>query len=162
MSAETAAPQTADEKEAFHRAAEAKIKPFKYETPADTGRPKDVTSLLRGSLLKVTVQTVRDGGENNLHYHTKSETAWMVLSGRVRFYGVGDALLGEFGPHEGIFLPGGARYWFEKTGPDDLELLQMVGIDRTGDGKAARINVDAHKDWMSDSAYLQVYEETPA
>lgn len=161
MSAETATKQSAEEKEAFHRAAEAKIKTFNYAKPVDSGRPKDVSSLIRGSLLKVTVQTVRDGGENNLHYHTKSETAWMVLHGRVRFYGVGDALLGEFGQNEGIFLPGGARYWFEKTGDEDLEMLQMVGIDAHGNAKAERINVDAHKDWMDDK-YLQVYEPEPA
>lgn len=145
------APAGAD-KEAMHREAEARVKNFKYEKPAPSGRPKDVVSLTRGSMLKVHVQVVHDGGENNLHYHTNSETAWMVLRGRVRFYGVGDEVLGEYGPHEGIFIPGGARYWFEKVGDEDLELLQMVGIA----GAAQRVNVDAHKDWMHEK-YLQVY-----
>ena len=104
-------------------------------------------------MLKVHVQVVREGGENNLHYHTNSETAWMVLRGKARFYGVGDALLAELGPQEGIFLPGGARYWFEKVGSEDLEILQMVGFSR---GDAERINVDSHKDWMTDP-YLKVY-----
>jgi mannose-6-phosphate isomerase-like protein (cupin superfamily) len=54
----------------------------------------------------------------------------MVLRGRARFYGVDDVLLAELGPNEGIFIPGGARYWFEKTGDEDLEILQMVGLDR--------------------------------
>jgi mannose-6-phosphate isomerase-like protein (cupin superfamily) len=149
---DTKAPADAD-KEAMHREAETRVKNFKYKKPGTSERPKDVVSLIRGSMLKVHVQVVRDGGENNLHYHTNSETAWMVLRGRVRFYGVGDELIGEYGQNEGIFIPGGARYWFEKVGDEDLELLQMVGLA----GSAQRINVDAHKDWMHES-HLQVYK----
>jgi mannose-6-phosphate isomerase-like protein (cupin superfamily) len=145
-------PAEAD-KETMHREAEARVKNFKYEKPGSSGRPKDVVSLIRGGMLKVHVQVVRDGGENNLHYHTNSETAWMVLRGRVRFYGVGDELIGEYAQNEGIYIPGGARYWFEKVGDEDLELLQMVGMA----GPAQRINVDAHKDWMHES-HLQVYK----
>lgn len=144
-----------EEKEALHREAEARVKTFRYEKPAPSGKPKDVVELVRSGLFKAIVQVVREGGENNLHYHTNSETGWMVLRGRVRFYGVDDVVLAELGPHEGIFIPGGARYWFEKVGPDDLEILQMVGLDRAG---AKRINVEAHKDWMTEQQ-LQVYEQ---
>lgn len=159
MTATNAAKQSAEEKEAFHRAAEARIKTFKNETPPDTGKPKDVVPLVRSGMLTVLVQTVRNGGENNLHYHVNSETAWMVLSGQARFYGVDDVLLADLGPSEGIFLPGGSRYWFEKVGSEDLQLLQMVGVDARA-GKDTRINVEAHKDWMTDSI-LQIYEEQP-
>jgi mannose-6-phosphate isomerase-like protein (cupin superfamily) len=148
--------KTADE--AFHREAEARVATFRYDRPAPSERPKDVVNLVRSGLLKVHVQIVREGGENNLHYHTHSETAWMVLRGQARFYGVGDALLAELGPQEGIFLPGGARYWFEKVGTEDLEILQMVGLGRDG---AQRINVDGHKDWMTDP-YLTVYRSEDA
>lgn len=149
--------QTIEEKEAFHRAAEARIATFKYEKPASSGKPKDFAPLVRSGLLRVAVQSVHEGGENNLHYHTKSEAAWMVLKGRVRFYGVDDKLLAELGPHEGIFIPGGARYWFEKVGDEDLEILQMVGVENDG---YQRINVSATKDWMADQPNLQVFEES--
>jgi len=146
---------TAEEREAFHRSAEQRMQPFHYEKP-NTDRVKSIVTLVKGELVRLHVQVVKDGGENNLHYHTGSETAWMVLKGRVRFYGVGDEVIGEFGPHEGILIPSGARYWFEKVGDEDLELLQMVGYDRRDGARAERINVETHKEWMTDPE-LQVY-----
>jgi mannose-6-phosphate isomerase-like protein (cupin superfamily) len=151
--------QANGDKEAMHRAAEARVKTFKYEKPDNSGRPKDIAPLVNSGILKLGVQIVHDGGENNLHYHTtNSETGWMVLGGRVRFYGVDDVVLAELGPHEGIFLPGGSRYWFEKVGSDDLEILQMVGI--SGGVTAERINVESHKAWMDGDQRLTKYQET--
>lgn len=154
-----------EEREAFHREAEARIQTFSYARPPDTPRPKQIESLCRGEHFRLHVQVVKDGGENNLHYHTNSESAWMVLKGRARFYGVGDALLGEFGPNEGIFLPGGSRYWFEKVGEEVLEILQMVSGDTAASRKgqkAERVNVDAHKAWMNKDAHLTVYADSDA
>jgi mannose-6-phosphate isomerase-like protein (cupin superfamily) len=159
MDAATLARLSSDEKEAFHRDAESHMKTFAYTTPVMT-RPKDIVPLVKTELHKVAVQVVHEGGENNLHYHLNSDTTWFVLKGNVRFYGPGDVVIAELGPHQGITIPGGARYWFETSGTDDLEILQMVAYDRAA-GKAARINVEAHKDWMKDSE-LRVYETTPA
>ena len=147
---------TPDEKEAFHQEAESRITTFSYAKPARTGKPKDISWLVQSGMIKCLMQVVRDGGENNLHYHTNSETIWMVMRGRVRFYGNGDKVLGEFGPEEGILMPGGARYWFEKVGDGDLELLQVIGS--APNLPEERINVDRHKDWMNDDKFLQVYE----
>jgi mannose-6-phosphate isomerase-like protein (cupin superfamily) len=149
-----------EEKEAFHREAESRIRVFKYEQPPNSGKPKDVAWLSKSPLLNLIVQVVHDGGENNLHYHTNSETVWMVMRGRTRFYGPNDVVLGEIGEKEAIYMPGGARYWFEKVGAEDLELLQIMAVDRAGE--AERINVDAHKNWMNDDKFLQVYEEAGA
>lgn len=160
MSATQPAKMTPEEKEALHREAESRVTTFSYKKPPQSGRPKDVAWLSKSPLIRVNVQVVREGGENNLHYHSGSDTTWMVLRGRCRFYGPGDVLIADVGPDEGILLPGGARYWFEKAGPEDLEILQMVGYDRSA-GDAKRINVDAHKDWM-DGANLLVYEDTAA
>jgi mannose-6-phosphate isomerase-like protein (cupin superfamily) len=146
---------TPEEKEAFHREAETRIQPLAYAAP-DSGKPKDVLMLGKTGRMRTLVQIVKSGGENNLHYHTNSDTTWMVLKGRVRFYGLGDTLIGEYGVGEGILMPGGARYWFEKAGDDDLELLQVVAAE-TG-AKAERINVEAHKDWMKSEPLLTVYE----
>ena len=63
---------------------------------------KGFIALCRTDIMKGVVQVVKkNGGENNLHYHTGMDTFWMVLKGRVRFYGPDDVVIGEFGPHEG-------------------------------------------------------------
>lgn len=143
-------------REAYHRASEARIKTFRYETPAPSDRPKQVVRLARSDFLKIGVQVVKEGGENNLHFHVHSDTTWMVLKGRARFYGPDNAPLGEFGLHEGILLPGGARYWFEKVGDETLEILQMVGLE--SGTVEQRVNIEAHKDWMT-SERLKVYSD---
>jgi mannose-6-phosphate isomerase-like protein (cupin superfamily) len=147
---------TPEQKEAFHREAEARVQPLRYSPPA-SDRPKEVIMLGRAGHLRTLVQVVREGGENNLHYHTNSDTTWLVLKGRARFYGVGDKLIGEYGPHEGVLMPGGARYWFEKAGDETLELLQVVGVTPDG-GKSERVNLDPHKAWMDDNERLTTYE----
>ena len=152
---------TAEQKESFHKEAEAKVQVLKYASPYPANpRPKDVVRLGNTGLMTSLVQIVREGGENNLHYHTNSDTTWLVLRGRARFYGPGDVLLGEFGEREGILMPGGARYWFEKAGEGDLEILQIVA--KVPDAKSERINVDSHKDWMQSNDFLTVYETSNA
>lgn len=146
-----------DEQEAYHTAAEAKISTYKYEKPADTGRPKQLTFLARTDLLSVAVQTVKDGGENNLHYHSNGDQCYFVLKGRVRFHGPNDTVLGEFGEHEGIVIPAGCRYWFEKVGDEDLQVLQSFGKDKAMP-EMARINLEPHKAWMKED-HLTQYSE---
>jgi len=99
---------------------------FKYEKP-DVTSTKASIKLSQSDILKAAVQVVRPGGENNLHSHAVSDTCWMVLKGRARFYGDGDEVLGEFSQYEGIMTPRGTRYWFESADEnEDLELLQMA------------------------------------
>src|SRR5208282_5857917 len=100
--------------------------------------------LLKDPEFFAAVQIVKDGGENNLHAHTNSNQMYFVLAGHVRFHGPGDTVIGDYGPNEGVFIPGGARYWFEKTGAEDLQLLQVVSIA----GKSERIDCDPQKGWM--------------
>jgi mannose-6-phosphate isomerase-like protein (cupin superfamily) len=119
---------TGDQLEALHLAAEAKITTFKYSKPDGVQAGKGFVSLSRTDILKGVVQIVKkDGGENNLHYHKRMDTFWMVLKGRAKFYGPEDSVIGEFGPYEGTVTPRFSRYWFENTGEGDLELLQVVG-----------------------------------
>lgn len=109
--------------------AETKICTFSYRKPSEGVRTKHLVRLGRGGQVRGIVQVVKkDGGENNLHYHTSSDSLWFVLKGRVRFYGVGDKVLGEFGEHEGIITPAYSRYWFENVGEEDLELLQCGAL----------------------------------
>jgi len=144
-------------KEAIHLAAEARVKTFSYKAPTALERVKEIVHLTQTPHVRVNVQVVKEGGENNLHYHTNSDGVWIVLRGRAKFYGPGDALIGDLGEHEGITLPGGSRYWFEKTSTEELEILQIVAVhDATK--KTARINLDQHKEWMTDG-FLQKYAD---
>jgi mannose-6-phosphate isomerase-like protein (cupin superfamily) len=103
---------------------------FKYTTP-QTEKPKTIVRLCRSDLLYSSVQVLKEGGENNMHAHNAQNGFWLVLSGRVRFYVVGDKVLAELGPHEGIHIPRGFYYWFESCSPELLELLQVEAIDLT-------------------------------
>jgi mannose-6-phosphate isomerase-like protein (cupin superfamily) len=81
----------------------------------------------------------------------------MVLKGAAKFYGPGDVVIGDLKEMDGIVLPGGARYWFETTGDVPLEILHITAVENAKT-KDQRINVDKHKDWMTESN-LQVYDD---
>jgi mannose-6-phosphate isomerase-like protein (cupin superfamily) len=109
-----------------HLAAEKTVKSYSYKKPTGVDTAKGRVNLGKSDIVRGVVQIVKkNGGENNLHYHTGTASFWMVLKGRVRFYGSGDELIGEFGPHEGTMTPRYARYWFENVGDEDLEILQV-------------------------------------
>jgi hypothetical protein len=55
---------------------------------------------------------------------------YMVLKGRIRFYGPEDKVLGEYGELEGILLPENSRYWFESVGDEEAYLLQIAGYPK--------------------------------
>ena len=116
---------------------------FSYAKPESQQTAKAIVSLCQTDIVRGAVQVVREGGDNNLHSHTGMDGFWMVLQGRVRFYGPGDEVLGEFGRHEGIVMPRNAQYWFESCGDEDLELLQVVAFDR--DVKNERVDVNVRK-----------------
>ena len=124
-------------------AAETKYATFRYKKPDDLPGGKAIVHLAKSDIIRGRVQIVREGGENNLHSHKGMDGFWMVLKGRVRFYGPGDAVIGEFGPHEGILLPRGAQYWFEKIGEGDLEILQMAAFEKSV--KVERVDYEPQK-----------------
>jgi mannose-6-phosphate isomerase-like protein (cupin superfamily) len=128
-----------------HLAAEAEPVTFAYAKPDGVNSAKGYVSLGRRDIVRGAVQVVKkDGGENNLHYHSTSASFWMVLKGRVRFYGPGDVLIGEFGPHEGTITPRFSRYWFENAGDEDLEILQVSAFSE-GAGSSGRTDVSAQR-----------------
>jgi mannose-6-phosphate isomerase-like protein (cupin superfamily) len=77
-----------------------------------------------------TVQVLAKGQGNRSHQHPDQHGYWLVLSGRVRFYGADDALLDELGEHEGIFVPSRTRYWFENVRDEPAELLRVSVVVR--------------------------------
>ena len=110
---------------------------FRYEKPDQDPAGKVSVRLCRSDILSLGVQVVmKEGGETNLHSHTGQDEAWIVLSGRVKFYDK-DKLVGDLGKYEGIFIPKGAPYWFEAS-EEPLEIIRVSAKDK--DIKDERVN----------------------
>src|SRR5262245_13340501 len=97
---------------------------FKHE-PDHSDRRKHVQILCRSDRLFGAIQTIRQGGENNLHSHPNLDGLWFVLEGGARFYTTGDELVADLRTGEGVFVPRGYPYWFESVGDDALRLLHI-------------------------------------
>lgn len=129
-------------------------KTFKYDKPEVKSSGKVIVRLCQTDIIRGAVQVVKQGdGDNNLHSHTGMDGFWMVLKGRVRWYGPDDEILGEFGTHEGIVMPRNQQYWFQAIGDEDLEILQVVAFDR--DVKNARVDVTDQKFDVGSAGYFQ-------
>jgi mannose-6-phosphate isomerase-like protein (cupin superfamily) len=122
-------------------------KVFKYQTPQFDGVKKTL-QVCNSDLMKVQVQVVKDGGENNLHSHTGDDAFWYVMSGAVKFYGEGDEVIGEFNKGEGILIPRGFKYWFESSSSEPLEILRVTAKDQKVENQ--RVDHSAKKQWMVD------------
>jgi mannose-6-phosphate isomerase-like protein (cupin superfamily) len=110
---------------------------FHIEKPEMT-RGRHVRVLARTESMYCNVQWVRQGGENKLHSHPNLDGLWFVVSGRARFYKGREELLAELGPGEGVLIPHDYKYWFESTGDEDLQLLQVESFLHVGE-KVQRI-----------------------
>ncbi len=139
-----------------HDAAEAAVQTFRFKAPDAYDRRKAIVKLVSNERGQTAVHCLGQGGENNLHFHAGVDITWMVLKGRARFYGPGnDDVRGEFGPHEGLLIPSGAKYWFESCGTDDLELLQ-IKFFHNGRGKDKRIDAAARNwDMMEGASHFE-------
>jgi mannose-6-phosphate isomerase-like protein (cupin superfamily) len=118
---------------------------FRHKTPEFEG-VKKTWQVCNSDLMKVQVQVVKSGGENNLHTHTGEDAFWYVISGAVRFYGEGDQAIGEYRKGEGILVPRGFKYWFESASSEPLEILRVTAKDQSIDNK--RVDLAPQKDWM--------------
>jgi len=124
---------------------EKEAKLFKYQRLEFEAVKKSML-MCNSDLMRVHVQVVKHGGENNLHTHTGEDAFWLVLSGAVKFYGEGDKLIGELKQHEGILIPRGFSYWFESAGDEPLEILRVAARDPSRENK--RVNLSALKQWQ--------------
>jgi len=120
-------------------------KEFRHQTPEFEG-VKKTWQICNSDLMKVQVQVVKSGGENNLHTHTGEDAFWYVISGAVKFYGEGDKVIGEYQKGEGILVPRGFKYWFESASNEQLEILRVTAKDQSVDNK--RVDLSPQKDWM--------------
>jgi mannose-6-phosphate isomerase-like protein (cupin superfamily) len=107
----------------------AQMQPFRYQRP-EADKPKKIVWLGKTDRLFATIQVITKGGETNLHSHTHLDGLWYVLKGRGKFYSDETTLVGDLGPGEGILIPRGVKYWFESTGDEPLEILQVECSDK--------------------------------
>ena len=133
---------------------EKEAKLFKYQRPEFEGVKKSLL-MCNSDLMRVHLQVVKSGGENNLHTHTGEDAFWLVLGGAVKFYGEGDKVIGELKKHEGIFIPRGFNYWFESASDEPLEILRVAARDQSTENK--RVNKSALKQWQLESDRSQPY-----
>src|SRR4051812_16014133 len=111
-------------------------RPFSFATPPQSTIKRAVVPIVRTDILVGQIQIINNGGERQLHSHTGMDGFWMVLKGRVRFYGPEDeTVIKECGPMEGVFVPRNVSYWFESVGEEQAHLLQVEAIDKTVENK---------------------------
>ena len=128
---------------------------FRYQRPDLKGRPRAITRLFVSDLMCGLVQLIDKGGETTLHSHSGMDGLWMVISGRARFYGDGDEVIGEFGPLEGVYIPRDVKYWFESVNEDEpLQILQVEGFAKARENKYTSYGAQASEDDLERQAKL--------
>ena len=113
-------------------ATEQQIAPFEVAKirPPLVSRGKSNQNLVKAGALHVSMQVVSsDGGETNLHAHPGVDSAWLVVSGKAKFYTVNDRLIGELDKNEIISIPAGTPYWFEADGDENLVVMHITAKD---------------------------------
>jgi mannose-6-phosphate isomerase-like protein (cupin superfamily) len=135
----------AEKKEAFFREAEKQVHTFSFAVPdveAPSGRIN--CYLAKTDSCSSTILVLRKGYSASHHYHPNQDGIWVVLKGRVRFYGGADEdVTGEFGALEGIKQPQNTRYWFESVGDEEAWLMQIAGYPQ---GKAVAKRIPVYPD----------------
>ena len=139
---------------ALHEAADAMSATFSYAKPQAFDAARASVKLAETDMMRARVVVLKPGqGENNLHYHTRSDSFWMVIKGKAAFYGPGDEPIGEFGPMEGTTTPRYFRYWFENAGDGDLEMLHVFAHAEPGKAqKTGRTDAAPRKAYVPQSA----------
>ena len=139
---ENGLPRGADKKEAFHQEREKLVKPFSFRRPEDI--PLDHKAFVRlggTDNINCNVQILNEGGDNNMHYHPNMDSVFYILKGKIKVYGPGDTVIGDFAPNEGCVMPSGARYWFEASGDEEAWLLHVTSYPK-GRKYAKRITLE--------------------
>ena len=141
----TIASETGRPTEEDHRDAESRVVKFSYTKPEDFDRPKISVRLGQTDIVRAQVQVIHQGGENNLHFHSRVDGMFTVLSGKIRFYGPGDEVIADCGPMEGIIIPRNARYWFDNIGDGDAEVMLVQGFHVPGAETSGRTDSSERK-----------------
>jgi mannose-6-phosphate isomerase-like protein (cupin superfamily) len=94
----------------------------------------------RTDTLAVAVKVYAEGGENTLHAHTTNDHLHFVLDGQATFFDEeGKATV--VNKNEGMFLPKGAYYYFQSTGPTNLVMISSYAYV-AGERGEGRLGID--------------------
>lgn len=93
--------------------------------PKAVGKGHVAVSVNSESLMVLT-HVWESGGEVGLHSHHSTSAAWIVLQGKVKFYGEGDTVMADLGRGGGVYIPKNTKYWFESTGDEPLIMSRTV------------------------------------
>ena len=88
--------------------------------------------------LSGVIKRYESGGENRMHSHPAEDHAFYILDGEATFHLEEDGNVVVVGKHQAVFLPKGARYWFQSSGDSKLVILRtgtQTGSDRIIDGR---------------------------
>ena len=101
---------------------------------------KQVTMLAGDDLLKGTVMVADSGGETVVHAHQAMDQLFLVLAGEATFYKSLDEVVAVVGPMEGVFVPRGTTYWYEKTSAENLVLFRAAATDPNAEHDSPRFS----------------------
>jgi mannose-6-phosphate isomerase-like protein (cupin superfamily) len=91
---------------------------------------RNVAAVVRSETQTVLAHVWEAGGETGLHSHYGSDATWVVLQGRVTFYGEGDSELATLERTGGIYIPRNTKYWFESNGTEPLIMVRCAAKDK--------------------------------
>jgi mannose-6-phosphate isomerase-like protein (cupin superfamily) len=104
----------------------AKLRKLSYKKPAYDGARAIV--LLGGTdIERAAVQLIKAGARQGLHAHANYDGLYLVLEGRVRFWG-SDGLFAEIGPKEAVLVPRGVAYGFAAV-EGEAEMFHVSAVD---------------------------------
>src|SRR5436190_1976897 len=113
---------------AEHTQDDPEFQTFQVRPPLlDSG--KQTYPLAADDLMHATVMVADSGGETVVHSHLAMDQVFLVLAGQATFYKGLDEIVGVLGPMEGILVPRGAKYWYEKTSDENLVLFRTAAND---------------------------------
>jgi mannose-6-phosphate isomerase-like protein (cupin superfamily) len=101
---------------------------------------KQTTVLAKTDVLTGTVMVADTGGETIVHAHQAMDQMFVVLAGRARFYSSLDEVAAELGPMEGILVPRGATYWYEKISEENMVLFRAAAIAQLAERTTVRFS----------------------
>ena len=114
---------------------------------------KKVTVLAKSDILTGTVMVADSGGETIVHAHQFMDQLFIVLAGEATFYGDLHEMVAVLGPWEGVLVPRGATYWYEKTSVENLVLLRAAAIAQNAERETVRFT-----DQLRPAAPVEVIE----
>ncbi len=114
---------------------------FSYDPNAtpEKRKGKAYVKFCSSDVMMAEMQIVTEGGENNMHSHPATDGFWWVVSGSAMFYDEHDSPT-KIEAQQGIFVPRGVPYWFEKGGNEPLHLLHVAGRSKDHPDQPNRVN----------------------